>query len=188
MESDVAAEVVKRVETSKDVVINTLIMDDDTTTIARIRAELSHEITKLSDISHVKVHLRNSLHKLQSRFRVLSTCVIRYLVDKCFSYALLQNKDDTDGLVQSLNNIVPHVFGCHENCGSWCKHNLKQDGYFYKYLPNGRPLQGTELRQALVELFTSLSENAEKISACASSSQCESFNNMVAAKAPKNVI
>ena len=44
-----ACEIVNRIEGENDIRIGTLIMDDDSTTVSRIRSELDHEVVKLSD-------------------------------------------------------------------------------------------------------------------------------------------
>ena len=41
--------------------------------------------------------------------------MIDYL-QKCFGYALRQNKDNVEQLKISLKAIVPHAFGEHEQC------------------------------------------------------------------------
>ena len=186
MEADVAGEIVSKLEKTSNVTVETLIMDDDSATIARIRSEVDHDLKKVSDIAHVKCHLKNSLYKLQSKHSVLSTNVIRYLVDKCFSYAVLQNKGSTEGTRAAIENIVPHNFGEHTECGSWCSYKTNPNAYTHKYLPNGRALKGEQLRRDLQGIFMKIAMNSSKISPCASTSQCESFNNIVASKAPKS--
>lgn len=59
MEPDVGAQLVKEVE-KENIRVGTLIMDDDCTTMARIRKELSHEVEKWSDQNHTVKHLGNS--------------------------------------------------------------------------------------------------------------------------------
>ena len=59
MEPDVDAEVVSSVE-KRGIPVSTLIMDDDTTTMCRIRKELAHEVNKWSDINHTTKHLVGS--------------------------------------------------------------------------------------------------------------------------------
>ena len=55
MESDVGGCIVKDIESKhNNVEVGVLIMDDDSTTIARIRSELGHSIEKWSDIMHVR--------------------------------------------------------------------------------------------------------------------------------------
>ena len=86
MEPDVGGELVKEIET-KNVTVSTIIMDDETTTMARIKKEINHQITKWSDINHTTKHLGNSLYSLQAKHKVLTTNVIKWL-QKCFNYAL----------------------------------------------------------------------------------------------------
>ena len=170
MEADVAAELVQRIENTADVQVRTLVMDDDSATISRIRGELKHDITKWSDIMHVKKHLKSSLYKLQTRHRILTSDVISYLIDKLFTYALAQNKGDAVGFKKAVSAIVPHVFGHHESCGSWCKHQ-PGEMYVYKYLPNGRCLVGETLRKDLAAIFDDVAKNADKIAPGGSTSQ-----------------
>ena len=140
MEADVAGEIVKRLEESGKVQVGILVMDEDSTTIARIRAELSREITKWSDIMHVKKHLQGALYKLATKHRCLTTDVIRYLLNKCFSYAIAQNKGNATEVANALNNITPHAFGDHDSCGKWCHYKEDPESYCHKYLPNGKNL------------------------------------------------
>ncbi len=63
MEVDLAAECVKRIEATGEIRIGTLVMDDDSTTIFRIRCQLNRNIEKWSDIMHVKKHLKSTLYK-----------------------------------------------------------------------------------------------------------------------------
>jgi len=166
------------------VIVNTLVMDEDCTTIARVRNELAHEVNKWSDLMHIKKHLMGNLYKLQKNHRVLSTDVIKYVV-RCFSYALNQNKGNVEGVKFALLNIVPHMFGEHVNCGEWCRHRQSNRNYRHGSLPHGISLSGDELRKALETLFNELARNANKMAPCASTRENESFNNVVASKAPK---
>jgi hypothetical protein len=45
----------------------------------------------------------------------LTTKVIQY-IQKCFSYAVAQNKNNSEGLAKALNQIVLHVLELQENC------------------------------------------------------------------------
>ena len=60
MEPDAAATIVKNIE-QKSVDVARIIMDDDATTIARLRSVLDHDIEKWSDIGHTKKHLTDAL-------------------------------------------------------------------------------------------------------------------------------
>jgi DNA polymerase III epsilon subunit-like protein len=183
MEPDVACEIVRKLEDRNDVIVNTLVMDEDCTTIARVRNELAHEVEKWSDIMHIKKHLMGNLYKLHKSYRVLSADVIKYIM-RCFSYALNQNKGNVDGVKLAILNVVPHIFGDHVNCGDWCRHRQSNSNNRPGILPNGISLSG-ELRTALEPLFNELAHNASKIAPCATTRENESFNNMVASEAPK---
>lgn len=56
MEPDVGIHLIKSVE-NQGVKVSTIIMDDDTTTMARIRQDLDHTVTKWSDVNHTTKHL-----------------------------------------------------------------------------------------------------------------------------------
>ena len=185
MESAVAGEIVQRLEAGGEVKLRTLVMDDDSTTIARIRSELGRDVEKWSDVLHVKRHLQGALYKLQARHKALTTETIRYLLDKCFSYAVHQNKNKPKDLEKALKAIVPHAFGDHSQCGSWCQYLADPASYRHKYLPNGRDLHGDHLQSDLSQIFDDLSKNAQKIAPCASTNANESLNNMVRAHANK---
>ena len=81
-------------------------MDDDTTTMARIRQELDHTVTKWSDINHTSKHLTNSLFSLQKKHRSLNSQTIAYL-KKCFNYALAQTKITLCSAKSKLNRLFP---------------------------------------------------------------------------------
>jgi DNA polymerase III epsilon subunit-like protein len=185
MEPDVAAQVVMNIEQNKNVQVGVLIMDDDTTTASKLRETLNHSFVKWSDMNHTRKHLGNSLYALQKKHKCLTTKVIQY-IQKCFSYAVAQNKNNSEGLAKALNQIVPHAFGLHENCNdTWCGYINDPEKYKHSSLPYGRDLVGEELRTDLSSIFESFIKNVDKISPAASTKDVESFNNMIASKAPK---
>ena len=184
MEGDVAVELVKSVESEK-CRISTIIGDDDATTISKVEKSVDYAVNKLSDFNHSKKTVANDLYDLQKTFKILQTKVIRYLTDKCFSYAISQNVGDPKGTENAISNITPHVFGKHDGCGDWCrKKNVVSPKY--KYLPYGKPLVGEELRDALSKVFAKHAKNAERLCFKVSSNSNESFNRSVAVKAPKS--
>ena len=63
MAPDVGCSLVKEVE-SKNVYIGVMIMDDDATTMAKIKTAVSHPITKWSDLNHTKKKLCGSSKKM----------------------------------------------------------------------------------------------------------------------------
>ena len=95
----------------------------------------------------------------------------------------LSNKPEE--LEKALKTIVPHAFGEHSQCGSWCQYLADPASYHHKYLINGRDMCGDQLKADLSQIFDDLSKNAKKIAPCASTSSNESLNNMVRAHANK---
>ena len=182
MEAQLCWELVNIVE-DKGVQIGTLVMDKDSTTIARIRGELSHDIEKWSDFMNVKKHVSGAVFKLQSKHKTLTTDVVKYLL-KCFSYAVTQNKGNIDGMRKDVLTIVSHAFGEHKGRGKWCGFVRKGSSYKHKTLT--RDLSAEKLRNDLQGIFVSIADNADKIALCATTCQNESFNAMVCSKAPKS--
>ncbi|XP_062576921.1 uncharacterized protein LOC134267321 isoform X2 [Saccostrea cucullata] len=186
MESNVAVELVNKIE-KENVEVSVLVMDDDCTTMARINEEIPHPVIKWSDISHTKKHLGNSLYQLQKKHKNFNNNCVKYF-QKCFSYAIVQNKNDTEALKKNLKQIVPHAFGEHDQCDSkWCTYKTNPEEFRHKSLPSGKDLQGDELKNDLNIIFETFINNAHKISPAASTRDVESFNNSIAAKAPKRL-
>ena len=184
MEPDVGGELVKTVE-AQGVDVDVIIMDDDATTMARIRKDMNHNISKWSDINHTSKHLGNSLYSLQKKHKSLTTPVIKWF-QKCFKYAIAQNKGNVEECRSALQQIVPHAFGDHEKCSkTWCGYIRNSDTYKHSSLPYGKDLSGKTFQQDLEAVFSAFANNAEKIAPGGSTKDVESFNNMVAAKAPK---
>jgi hypothetical protein len=185
MESSVAVDVIKEVE-EQNAKVSVLIMDDDTTTMARIRQSISHPVHKWSDLNHTKKHLGNSLYALQKKHKNFSNKCVQF-IQKCFSYAVVQNKNEPDKLKSALCQIVPHAFGDHSHCESWCGYLCNPDTYRHKSLPHGKDLCGKELQEDLNNILSVYVSNAEKIAPAASTKDVESFNNVIASKAPKRI-
>ncbi|XP_074108430.1 uncharacterized protein LOC141533438 [Cotesia typhae] len=116
------------------------------------------------------------LYKIRDKFRELNKTNVISHIKKCFSYAVAQNKGNSESLARNLIQIPDHIFSRHENCGTWCNpsknHTLK--------------LSDETLYEELVHLFDKYAQNSHKFSIAASSQGNESFNNVVANKAPKN--
>ena len=194
MEPESAVEMFKRVPVQGDIPVKyaVFIGDDDCSTISRIREEVSYQVEKWSDTVHAKRTLVNHLYKLKSERSfprgesVLSNKVIEYF-GKCFSYAIAQNAGNVDGLKQSIQLIVPHAFGVHENCKEWCAYKKDSATYKHKDLPYGKDLTGENLRKALEEVFEIYTnENVlKKIAQNASSQRNESLNSTIGSKNPK---
>nr|XP_006824631.1 PREDICTED: uncharacterized protein LOC102805567 [Saccoglossus kowalevskii] len=84
MEPDMVEELARQMEKSS-APIGTLIGDEDSSTIARLKKMLTQLLKKKSDSNHVKKNLGNQLYALKDTHKVLTVKVIRYL-QKCFNY------------------------------------------------------------------------------------------------------
>ena len=194
MEPESAVEMFKRVPVQGDTPRKyaVFIGDDDCPTISRIREEVSYQVEKWSDTVHTKLTFVNHLYKLKSERSflrgesVLSNNVTECF-GKCFSYAIAQNAGNVDGLKESIELIVPHAFGIHENCKEWCAYKKDSATYKPKDLPYGKDLTGEKLRKALEEVFeVYTNENVlKKIAQNASSQRNESLNSTTGSKNPK---
>lgn len=129
-----ACEMLEMVETSGGK-IDTLIMDNDSTTIARVKVQVNPNISKRSDSNHTKKGFTSALVELSSAHKVLRNVKVRGHMERCVMYCIQQNKDNPSQLETDLRNIVPHLYGEHQSCGQWCK--SQQTGYKPKHLPYG---------------------------------------------------
>ena len=147
MEADVCAQVVKSGDENGEAQMTILVGDDDSSTIKKVRDTLDHDVEKWSDIVHAKRAFASSLYGLQKSHKKLTVKVIDYL-QKCFSYAVIQNKNDPTGVKNDLRVIVPHAFGDHGNCSiSWCKYLTDPVSYCHSTLPHGKVLEGGRLEK-----------------------------------------
>ena len=195
MEADVGVRLFKEAP-KHGVKYSVFIGDDDSSTIARIREEVSYAVEKWSDSSHATRTLVSHLYKISSKKEnsagesVLSQKVIDYF-RKCFSYCLSQNKGKPEKMKTSLMAIVPHAFGDHKKCQenklSWCMWLQNPESYSHKDLPNGKDLKGENLKKNLTNLFQVYSSDTvvNKLVENASSQSNESLNSTVGSKAPK---
>ena len=160
-------------------------MDDDSTTFARAKKSISPDLIKCSDKNHVIKNFTNQLYKIKEKHKSLSSKTISYF-KKNFSYAISQNKKDTNSLLLNLQAIIPHAFGKHELCQSWCKSHTNKD-YKPTSLPFGKYLQDSALETDLTMLIEKYTTNTmvEKLANLESSNANENMNNIIARKAPK---
>ena len=165
--------------------------DDDSTTEAHLREKVTYGIEKFSDIIHMKRSLTTRLYNLSQHGKFdncspLSQKVINYLV-KCFSYATAQNKGDSKGIQAAIKSIVPHAFGNHSKCDSWCKFKSNPATYRHKDLPHGKDLHGEKLQSALTNIFNDYCTDAvaEKLAPMTNSQRNEALNSVIGSKNPK---
>nr|XP_022319171.1 uncharacterized protein LOC111121963 [Crassostrea virginica] len=185
MESDMAIEMLHGLH-SKDLHIKNLIMDNDSTTIARAKSTFDPTIQKIADFNHTKKNFTNKLYELKKskRYQILGPKAIKHL-GKCFAYAVKSNHD-ASSLKRNLDSIPFHVFGDHSKCEeAWCKFIKDPEGYKPRNLPYGKYLSGEHLLTDLVSIFSVFSNNAEKLCSTGSTQSNENFNRIVAAKNPK---
>lgn len=184
MEPSLGVELLKKTQ-SQNAKVKTLIMDEDSTTIAHVRRDYDADMVKWSDINHAKKCLSNAIYRIQPKYKKqLTPKVIKYF-KKNYAYVLAQNKGKVDELRSGIISILPHVFGDHSSCGEWCGYMKNSDSYKHKSLPKGQDLQGDELRADLEKIFELHACNAEKLAPAGSTMANESWNNTVASKAPK---
>lgn len=103
--------------------VGIVVGDNDSTSIAAIKKNSSHEIVKFSDINHTSKGVKTMLYKLSADRskdpgKELTSDSIKYL-HRCFTYALHQHKGNLSELSAAIKNIPYHAFNYHENCGEW---------------------------------------------------------------------
>ena len=171
---------------TKGLNVDRIVMDDDTTTFSRAKKSISPDLIKCSDKNHVVKNFTNHLYKIKEKHKSFSSKTISYF-KKNFSYAISQNKMDTKGVRNNLLSIVPHAFGKHAQCQSWCKTRANPN-YRPTSLPYGKYLNDDPLEAdltVLVEKYTSV-QMLEKLANLSSSNANENLNYMIARKAPKS--
>ena len=184
MEADAAVAITESVASSGVAKINQIIGDDDSSTIAKIHEQVDANVEKVSDVTHAKRTLGNHLYAIKKDHKELSDTVIGYF-QKMFGYALKQNKNDAAGVRAALRSIVPHAFGDHGLCGSWCGATQAPDSYRHHGLPHGKDLKSDSLRNAMNKEFDVWVSQAARLAPLGSSQPNESLNNTVCSKAPK---
>ncbi|KAK0177088.1 hypothetical protein PV328_001167 [Microctonus aethiopoides] len=109
---------------------------------------------------------------------------IEYLL-YCFNNALRANEGSVEFTKAAILKIVPHAFGEHDSCGSWCNYASNPEAFRHKYLPGGKPLTGDELKTSILPIFKQAADNAEKLAPRGSSQINENCNAVITSKAPK---
>jgi len=141
MESAIIIDIIKEIEMDGKK-IGKMIGDDDTTTIARAKADpdIKSNIEKISDKNHVRKNIANSLYLLQKNHKSLSNKVIQS-VQKNINYAIDQNKNNPSGLKQALQACYEHPYGNHKMCNiEWCGFLKDSGSYMHSNLPYGKDL------------------------------------------------
>ena len=185
MEAAIAEDLCKKVQ-KQGVKINPIIMDNDTTTPARLRQNLDYNIEKWDDSGHSSKGLTSKMYelaKVHKELRLEGHCAVKTIAAH-YNYAVAQCKGKPLDLANRLGQIVPHCFDNHDKCGSWC-HALEDPLYKPKGLPKRQYLQDPQLRKSLTSLFEQQIANVDSIAPAASTRVNESLHCSVASKAPK---
>ncbi|KAK0169614.1 hypothetical protein PV328_011820 [Microctonus aethiopoides] len=140
--------------------VRVLVGDEDSSTIAAVHTGSEAHIYKFADTNHLYKHFNESLIKTKPQFKETRAVPTIPHIERCFGYAVKTCNGDATALANTLRNLPDHFFNHHENY-------------------NG-------LHMELKELFGKFAKNATEFSVAASSQENESFNNLVAHKAPKN--
>ncbi|XP_062608869.1 uncharacterized protein LOC134270646 [Saccostrea cucullata] len=168
--------------------VDALTMDDDATTIARVRSEVDGSIKKISDKNHTVKHFTNKLYKLRTEkgYKQLNPRSIAHL-GKCFTYAVSQNRGDGEATKKSIESIGPHVFGTHDLCDfNWCGYLKNPFTYKPKHLPYRKYFSGEEFKDDLFKTLQEFASQSSKLCNLGSTQANESLNNIIASKAPKS--
>ncbi|XP_061179391.1 uncharacterized protein LOC133188017 [Saccostrea echinata] len=185
MESDMCVNMLRELD-KQDVSIDTIIMDNDSTTIARARSEVKPDLKKMCDKNHTLKEFTNQLYDLKKvkNFRELTAKTIGHL-SKCFKYCVSQHQGNGEKMKKNLLAIGKHVFGDHSFCDSWCGYLRSPLTYKPKNLPYNRYLTDVNLKTSIMTLLQKYIDKAEKLSSLGSSQANESLNNTISSKAPK---
>lgn len=168
-----------------NVEVGVFIGDNDSSSICAVRKASDHVILKQSDKKHTSKGVTNLLYKIdrsKDPSREITSEAVKYL-HRCFTYAMAQHQGNTKEMAAAIKNIPYHAFNKHDSCGEWCRYLKEGDTYKHRTVPGGfkNPVFSDELKV----IFESLSNNAEKYSAGASSQANESLNGVMSKKAPK---
>ncbi|XP_034241219.1 uncharacterized protein LOC117645265 [Thrips palmi] len=166
--------------------LGTLVGDADSSTMAALSRESAFPIRKFLDLNHGLKAFSRALWVLKkSTFKWLTAEAIKNLTSRCLGYALAQNRGDVEATRRAIMNIPEHVYGNHTSCGDWCKAK-DNPNYVFKDFPSKQPLRDPAFKATLIKMLQDMADNAEQLAPGGSTQQNESFNHMVATRAPKS--
>lgn len=103
-------------------------MDNDSTTIARLKATVDSTISKQADKNHTKKGFTNTntLFELSNSYKILKNTKVPSHIEKCFIYGIIsiiiQNRGRPKAIADELQKMVPHLYG-KERRQNICKQN-----------------------------------------------------------------
>lgn len=86
-----------------------MIADNDSSSIAAMRAVVDHEIIKHADKNHTSKDVANELCKFNRAHKELNADSIKFL-QRCFSFSVSQNVGDAKGMAKAIKNVPYHCF------------------------------------------------------------------------------
>src|SRR5207249_11953429 len=89
--------------------VTLLVMDQDTTTMAQIRKEVAFPVRNVADVNHVAKIIISDLYMLETKHDILKVESVKGHFNACVTYAMVQNKNNPEGLKGNLLAIVPHT-------------------------------------------------------------------------------
>lgn len=95
-------------------------MDNDSTTIARLKATVDSTISKQADKNHTKKGFTNTLFELSNSYKILKNTKVPSHIEKCFIYCISQNKGQPKAIADELQKMVRHLYG-NESRRNICK-------------------------------------------------------------------
>ena len=136
MEPDMADEMMDKLA-AKSISVETIVMDNDSSTVAKLRQK-NPTLKKKSDKNHTKKNIANALYNLRKTHKPLQNSKTINYVIRMFSYAIAQMQGNVLGLKKRLAQLVPHMYGEHDECEEWCTYrrdpeNFKVDCHFYHF-------------------------------------------------------
>ncbi|KAF4531842.1 hypothetical protein B566_EDAN000868 [Ephemera danica] len=169
-----------------DVKVEVLVGDADSSTAAAVRAEFGDSVERALDIQHAKKNFKNNLYLLQKVHKNMTKPVIMYLT-ATVGTVISKHKGHPMELKSALYNIPEHVFNKHEKCSpDWCRYHTDPHNYKSKYLAKSLGEHGGSLYNDICTCIEKLARKSDELSVGGSTPPCESFNNTVSSKAPKN--
>ncbi|KAF4522412.1 hypothetical protein B566_EDAN007662 [Ephemera danica] len=169
-----------------DVKVEVLVGDADSSTAAAVRAEFGDSVERALDIQHAKKNFKNNLYLLQKVHKNMTKPVIMYLT-ATVGTVISKHKGYPIELKAALYNIPEHVFNKHEKCSpDWCRYHTDPHNYKSKYLAKSLGEHGGSLYNDICTCIEKLARKSDELSVGGSTQPCESFNNTVSSKAPKN--
>ncbi|XP_066583761.1 uncharacterized protein [Prorops nasuta] len=140
--------------------VQNIIGDDHSSSIAALRRLSPYVIQKWSDLNHVAKTFNSKLYEMKLSATLRDYCI------KVFALAVKQNKG---------SDIK------HNNCGPYCEKDDKNI-HIFKYFKDGKCLTDFNLQDKLDKIIKPFINYAPQIAQCASSQSNESFNNTICSK------